>query len=431
MLDVVVLPCVPVTAIVGRSRVSSPSSVGAVQLAARPVRALGVVGGDRARDDDLGAGGDVGRVVADGRLDPGGAQRAAVGRAGGAVGARDARAERVRDEREAAHPGAADPHEVQLAACPGIAHAPGSLAAVSRPARKRAESGAVAADRIDRVAREAFGFDALRPGQREGIEAVLDGPRHARRHVDRVGQVGDLPDRGAAARRARRSSSRRCWRSSASRSSELRARAAGGAAAISSDRRRPPSGPRRSPSWPRTRSSSSSSRPSSSPTPDVLDELAIAAAVAAGRRRGALHLRVGPRLPARLPAARRGGRGARAADRARAHRDGGAAGPRRDRRAARPARRARARPAGSTGRRSGSRRAPPATRTASCGRCASTSRPPSRPGIVYVATRRGAEELAAALRERRPARGRLPRAGCARARSRGRAGRASWTTTST
>jgi ATP-dependent DNA helicase RecQ len=30
-------------------------------------------------------------------------------------------------------------------------------------------------DRIDRVAREAFGFDGLRPGQREGIEAVLDG----------------------------------------------------------------------------------------------------------------------------------------------------------------------------------------------------------------------------------------------------------------
>ena len=30
-------------------------------------------------------------------------------------------------------------------------------------------------DRIDRVAREAFGFDALRPGQREAIEAVLAG----------------------------------------------------------------------------------------------------------------------------------------------------------------------------------------------------------------------------------------------------------------
>src|SRR5215208_7456179 len=30
-------------------------------------------------------------------------------------------------------------------------------------------------DRIERVAREAFGFEALRPGQQEAIEAVLDG----------------------------------------------------------------------------------------------------------------------------------------------------------------------------------------------------------------------------------------------------------------
>src|SRR6185312_11325977 len=30
-------------------------------------------------------------------------------------------------------------------------------------------------DRIARVAREAFGFEALRPGQREAIEAVLAG----------------------------------------------------------------------------------------------------------------------------------------------------------------------------------------------------------------------------------------------------------------
>ncbi len=33
----------------------------------------------------------------------------------------------------------------------------------------------MAADRIERVAREAFGFDALRPGQREAIEAALAG----------------------------------------------------------------------------------------------------------------------------------------------------------------------------------------------------------------------------------------------------------------
>jgi ATP-dependent DNA helicase RecQ len=35
--------------------------------------------------------------------------------------------------------------------------------------------GAVVEERIDRVAREAFGFEALRPGQREAIEAVLAG----------------------------------------------------------------------------------------------------------------------------------------------------------------------------------------------------------------------------------------------------------------
>ncbi|HZB76212.1 MAG TPA: DEAD/DEAH box helicase, partial [Solirubrobacteraceae bacterium] len=33
----------------------------------------------------------------------------------------------------------------------------------------------MAEHRIDRVAREAFGFDVLRPGQREAIESVLDG----------------------------------------------------------------------------------------------------------------------------------------------------------------------------------------------------------------------------------------------------------------
>ena len=83
MLDVVVLPCVPVTAMVGRSRVSSPSSVGAVQLAQAALARdgpLGVVRRDRGGDDELGAGGDVGRVVPDRGLDAGRAQRAAVRR---------------------------------------------------------------------------------------------------------------------------------------------------------------------------------------------------------------------------------------------------------------------------------------------------------------------------------------------------------------
>ena len=124
------------------------------------------------------------------------------------------------------------------------------------------------------------------------------------------------------------------------------------------------------------------------------------AAVAARRRRGALHLRVGPRLPARLPAARRGGRGARAPDRARAHRDGRAAGARRDRRAARPARPGGDRSAASTGPTCGSRSSASTTSERKrAGAARARSRPRRRPGIVYVATRRAAEELAAALCE--------------------------------
>ena len=47
---------------------------------------------------------------------------------------------------------------------------------VSRPAAAGDFRGvADTAERVERVAREAFGFDALRPGQREAIEAVLAG----------------------------------------------------------------------------------------------------------------------------------------------------------------------------------------------------------------------------------------------------------------
>ena len=78
--------------------------------------ALGVLRRDRGRVDDLGAVGHVGCVVAHDGLDAGGAQARGVGGAAGAVGARDLRAELARDQREAAHPCAADAHEVQAAA---------------------------------------------------------------------------------------------------------------------------------------------------------------------------------------------------------------------------------------------------------------------------------------------------------------------------
>jgi hypothetical protein len=50
------------------------------------------------------------------RLDPGGAQTRGVGGAARAVRARDLGAQLAGDQREAAHSGAADAHEMQAAA---------------------------------------------------------------------------------------------------------------------------------------------------------------------------------------------------------------------------------------------------------------------------------------------------------------------------
>jgi hypothetical protein len=89
----------------------------AVQLA-QPARggrgALGVVRPDGGGHDhlDVVPGGDVRRRVPDDRDDPLLAQRLEVGGVR-AIRPGHLRAERARDEREAAHPGAADPHEMQ------------------------------------------------------------------------------------------------------------------------------------------------------------------------------------------------------------------------------------------------------------------------------------------------------------------------------
>ncbi len=280
MLDVVVLPCVPVTAIVGRSRVSSPSRSArcSSRSRARGDGPLRVVRRDRARDDDLGAGGDVGRVVAGGRLDARPRAAGGVGRAGRAVGAGDA-ARRARARRARARSCPAPPIPTKCSRRPvqGSLTAPGSLApAVSPRARAGQNPRAMAADRIERVAREVFGFDALRAGPARGDRGGARRPRRARRHVDRLGQVGDLPDRRAAA--ARRHRRRLAADRPPARAGRGLRRSARPAARRSSTRRSPAAerAPRRSPSWPRTRSSSSSSPPSSSPTPTVLDELAVA-----------------------------------------------------------------------------------------------------------------------------------------------------------
>ena len=127
--------------------------------------------------------------------------------------------------------------------------------------------------------------------------------------------------------------------------------------------------------------------------------------VAARGRRGALHLRVGLRLPSRLPAARRRRRAARPPDRARAD------GHRRRRRCAtrsssawsmrepsvdRPRLRPPQHPAGGGPLHDERPEAARAARAA--------AQALRRPGIVYVASAQGREEVAAAIEERGRAR---------------------------
>ena len=114
---VVVLPWVPATAIRRRSAQSSASSSPRWITRwprSRARASSGLSSAIARRDDDLGARRDALGVVADPRLEPGGAQPLQVG-ALGAVAAGHRGAELVADERQAAHPGAADRDEVQLA----------------------------------------------------------------------------------------------------------------------------------------------------------------------------------------------------------------------------------------------------------------------------------------------------------------------------
>ena len=107
MLDVVVLPCVPVTAIVGFSRVSSPSRSARCSSRwprSRATRARGCRAGSRSRRRPRRPSGTLAASWPAARLDARArAARAAYGGAGRAVGAGDRRAERARDQREAAH----------------------------------------------------------------------------------------------------------------------------------------------------------------------------------------------------------------------------------------------------------------------------------------------------------------------------------------
>ena len=79
---------------------------------------LDVLRRDRGRDDDVGAGGNGRGIVADGRLDAGCPEPLEIGRLN-PVGARNGMSERLADERQPAHPGAADRDEVQGAGVRG------------------------------------------------------------------------------------------------------------------------------------------------------------------------------------------------------------------------------------------------------------------------------------------------------------------------
>ena len=242
------------------------------------------------------------------------------------------------------------------------------------------------------------------PGPAGGDRVGARRPRHARRDVDRL----------RASRRSTRSPGCCCPGATVVVSplialqrdqvDDLRERAAGGAAQINSSdpgrRARRRAGRAR-----RGRARVRLPRPRAARQRRRARRARRRRAVAARGRRGALHLRVGPRLPARVPAARRGGRGARAPAGARPHRDRRAARARGDRRAARPARPRGARPRLRPAEHPARRPALPGRRAQAAARCASTSRPRTPPGIVYVATRRAA----------RGARRRAVRAtGCAR-----------------
>ena len=273
MLEVVVLPWVPGD---GDRRAQPRSARRAARRGAAragraraPIARSGFSGGIAEETTSSAPGGHVRGVVPDAGLDPRRAQRAAVGRAGRAVGAGDGGAERVRDEREPAHARAADADEVQRAPAPGFrAHRrwQPSACAVSRARRLGSAPGAHGrrtGSSASRARRSAS--TRLRPGQREAIESVLGGRdtlvvMSTGSGKSAIYQIAGLLLAGRDRRRlaADRPPARpgRRPRASARR-----------AARRSSTRRIPaPSAPRRSPSSPRTRSSSSSSPPSSSPT---------------------------------------------------------------------------------------------------------------------------------------------------------------------
>ena len=180
----------------------------------------------------------------------------------------------------------------------------------------------------------------------------------------------------------------------------------------------------------RRASSSCCSRPSSSPTTRSLARLRDGDAVAVRRRRGALRVAVGPRLPPRLPAPRpRRSRGARRPAAPGAHRDRRAARARRDRRACSGCATPRSSCAGFDRPNIRLGCAPPRAPSARRARCSTrSSRHAEGPGIVYARRSAAPRSSRRALRER-GVRAAAYHGGLTPAAARASARRRSWTTT--
>ena len=165
---------------------------------------------------------------------------------------------------------------------------------------------------LDRRAARDFRLPRLPPRPARGVRGRAGGPRRARGHAHRLGQVALLPAAGAAARRPhdRRLAARGADAGPGRGAARARPRRHGRARQRAAGRRRQRGRPA-SARW-RASCGCSTWRPSASRSPGFLERMRAGARRAVRGRRGALRLAVGARLPARLlpPGRRRAARSA-------------------------------------------------------------------------------------------------------------------------